>query len=280
MGGDTLLPPGALDRAEHASTWIGARRGIREVGYGLSLYRIEGDDGRVWSGHAGGVEGGISDLSYLPDEGVGYAVQINAAHGGAMREIGKAMRGTVATLSLRRDAADGRAHAIEGAADGTSYERIGTATAVTTLAAVALWVTSLIVSLLVALWGVLRWVVRRVRRRSGAPEKVSAAGAALWRLSIAATGIMALFLVGLTRGFQDVHALGTVSALSILVFATPIAFAGCAVAGTVLMTKTRAPMADRRQHVSLWLARSATCLHPLTAACLARHHVIGWRPWA
>ncbi len=362
IGGDTLLPPGTLDRAEHASTWIGARTGIRDVGYGLGLYRQEDDDGRVWTGHAGGVEGGISDLSYLPAEGVGYALQINAAHGGAMREISKAVRayltrdlprpravralplspviarefagwyrpvsprpqivaflerivglqhlgasgqtvrlspligaaasyvpvdsllfrterGAVTTMSLHRDAADGRAHAMDGPGGGTSFERIGTATALTTLAATALWVMALIVSVLAAVWGSLRWVVRRVGRGVDATKPGAAAGAVLWRISIVATGCGMLYLVGLTLGFQDVHAMGTVSAISLLVFATPIVFAVCAVAGLALMFRGGTPIVNGRQRASLWLARCATCLHLLTASYLARHDVIGWRPW-
>jgi hypothetical protein len=74
--------------------------------------------------------------------------------------------------------------------------------------------------------------------------------------------------------------MGMVSALSILLFAAPIAFATCAVFGLVLMLKAKTPTVRGGQRVSLWLARGAICLHLLTAIYLARHHVIGWRPWA
>jgi CubicO group peptidase (beta-lactamase class C family) len=85
VGGDTLIPPALLERAEHSRTWVGTRLGMTEAGYGLGLYRTEGDDGRLWAGHSGGVEGGLSDLSYLPEYGVGYSLQINAMRGRALR---------------------------------------------------------------------------------------------------------------------------------------------------------------------------------------------------
>jgi CubicO group peptidase (beta-lactamase class C family) len=92
VGADTILPPQLLDRAERASTWIGTRTGISDVGYGLTLYRTEGADGRIWTGHEGGVEGGLSDLSYLPEHGLGYALQINASSGGTLRVLAAAVR--------------------------------------------------------------------------------------------------------------------------------------------------------------------------------------------
>lgn len=84
VGGDTLLPPALMERAEHGSSWVGIDLGITEVGYGLGLYRVEGDDGRIWAGHSGAVEGGLSDVSYLPNDGVGYSLQINAMRGRAL----------------------------------------------------------------------------------------------------------------------------------------------------------------------------------------------------
>jgi CubicO group peptidase (beta-lactamase class C family) len=92
IGTDTLLQPGALDRAERSQTWIGTRVGLTEAGYGLGLYTTEGTDGRLWAGHAGGVEGGLSDLSYLPADGVGYSLQINASRGRALRLMSELVR--------------------------------------------------------------------------------------------------------------------------------------------------------------------------------------------
>ncbi|MCU0634874.1 MAG: beta-lactamase family protein, partial [Gemmatimonadaceae bacterium] len=84
VDGDTLIPPADLDRAEYSRTWSGTRHGLSGVGYGLTLYRTDGDDGRIWAGHAGGVEGGLSDLSYLPTEGRGYSLQVNATRSRAL----------------------------------------------------------------------------------------------------------------------------------------------------------------------------------------------------
>jgi CubicO group peptidase (beta-lactamase class C family) len=92
INGDTLIAPALLERAEHARTWVGTRHGITEVGYGLGLYRTEGTDGRLWAGHSGGVEGGLSDLSYLPEYGVGYSLQINAMRGRALQLMAEEVR--------------------------------------------------------------------------------------------------------------------------------------------------------------------------------------------
>lgn len=92
LGRDTLITAELLSRAERSETWIGARVGITAGGYGLGLYSSEGEDGRLWAGHSGGVEGGLSDLSYLPDEGVGYSLQINAMRGRALGQMSALVR--------------------------------------------------------------------------------------------------------------------------------------------------------------------------------------------
>jgi CubicO group peptidase (beta-lactamase class C family) len=103
IDGRVLLPPEALTRAEHAQTWIGVQAGI-PVGYGLHLYQQPDTLGFVWTGHNGGVEGGLSDLSYLVDHGVGYAFQINSGSGVAFTEIAQLVRSF-----LTRGLAPGRA---------------------------------------------------------------------------------------------------------------------------------------------------------------------------
>ena len=84
--GDTLLPRAAIERMERSETWLGARAGLT-IGYGLHLYRVADTLGFVWTGHNGGVEGGLCDLSYLPAYGVGYAYQINTANAKAEEAI-------------------------------------------------------------------------------------------------------------------------------------------------------------------------------------------------
>lgn len=91
IGGDTLLPREDIERMEHPATWIGTRAGL-SIGYGLHMYSMPDTTGWVWKGHNGGMQGGLSDMSYLPEAGVGYAAQINAANGEVLGEIGRQVR--------------------------------------------------------------------------------------------------------------------------------------------------------------------------------------------
>ena len=69
-------------------------------GYGLHLYQQADSLGFIWTGHNGGVEGGISNLSDLPDDSVGYAFQTNTANGAAVNEFATLVRSFV-THGLR-----------------------------------------------------------------------------------------------------------------------------------------------------------------------------------
>jgi hypothetical protein len=62
-----------------------------KAGYGLSNYTSV-HDGFVYHGHNGGVDGGLTDMSYLPDYGVGYFYSINSGNGDAFGKIGDAIR--------------------------------------------------------------------------------------------------------------------------------------------------------------------------------------------
>ena len=88
--GKQIVPAAAIDRMEvPMSTWA-ARDGMK-AGYGLSNYwGIE--DGFVYHGHNGGVEGGLTDMSYMPDYNVGYFYSINSGNGDAFEKIGKTIR--------------------------------------------------------------------------------------------------------------------------------------------------------------------------------------------
>lgn len=97
----TVLPAADIDRMESPqSTWA-ARDGLKD-GYGLSNYWTIAD-GFVYHGHNGGVNGGLTDMSYLPNDGVGYFYSINAANGDAFDRIGKAIRAYI-TARLQRPA--------------------------------------------------------------------------------------------------------------------------------------------------------------------------------
>lgn len=88
--GKQIVPSSDIDRMEvPESTWA-AKEGMK-TGYGLSNYwSIE--DGFVYHGHDGGVEGGITNMAYMPDYDAGYFFSINSASGDAFEKIAKAIR--------------------------------------------------------------------------------------------------------------------------------------------------------------------------------------------
>ena len=90
VDGKQIVPSADIDRMEvPESTWA-AQQGLK-AGYGLSNYwSIE--DGFVYHGHNGGVNGGLTEMSYMPEYGVGYFYSINSANGDAFTKIGKAIR--------------------------------------------------------------------------------------------------------------------------------------------------------------------------------------------
>jgi CubicO group peptidase (beta-lactamase class C family) len=99
--GKQVVPSSDIDRMEVAeSTWA-AKEGLK-AGYGLSNYWSIAD-GFVYHGHDGGVEGGITNLAYMPDYDVGYFFSINSASGDAFEKIGKAIRAYI-TNKLQKPA--------------------------------------------------------------------------------------------------------------------------------------------------------------------------------
>lgn len=88
--GMNVVPATGIDRMEvPRSTWA-ARAGIT-TGYGLasgSLIR----DGFVWRGHSGDIQGGLSELWYVPEHGIGYFTSINSGNGFDSFRIGQAIR--------------------------------------------------------------------------------------------------------------------------------------------------------------------------------------------
>jgi CubicO group peptidase (beta-lactamase class C family) len=101
VAGKQLVPASDIDRMEiSTSTWA-AKDGLKPA-YGLSNYwSIE--DGFVYHGHDGGVEGGLTDMSYMPDYNVGYFFSINSGNGDAFEKIGKAIRAYI-TRNLAKPA--------------------------------------------------------------------------------------------------------------------------------------------------------------------------------
>jgi CubicO group peptidase (beta-lactamase class C family) len=99
VNGAPVIPSADIDRMESpVSTWA-AKDGLKS-GYGLSNY-WSFNDGFVYHGHDGGVEGGLTDMSYMPEYGVGYFYSINTGNGEAFDKIGKAIKKYV-TLKLQK----------------------------------------------------------------------------------------------------------------------------------------------------------------------------------
>jgi hypothetical protein len=99
VNGTQVIPAADIDRMENpVSTWP-AKDGLK-AGYGLSNYWTF-NDGFVYHGHDGGVEGGLTDMSYMPEYGVGYFFSINSGNGDAFDKITKAIRKYI-TLKLQR----------------------------------------------------------------------------------------------------------------------------------------------------------------------------------
>jgi CubicO group peptidase (beta-lactamase class C family) len=101
VDGKPIVPASDIDRMESpASTWA-AKDGMK-AGYGLSNYwSIE--DGFVYHGHDGGVNGGLTEMAYMPDYGVGYFFSINSGSGDAFQKMGKAIRAYI-TNKLQKPA--------------------------------------------------------------------------------------------------------------------------------------------------------------------------------
>lgn len=85
-----LISPASLTRMETPGTTPAAQAGMKD-GYALGNYTTS-RKGFVFHGHNGGVNGGVSDLSYQPELGVGYAMMINSDSGDALDRISKLIR--------------------------------------------------------------------------------------------------------------------------------------------------------------------------------------------
>lgn len=91
VNGKQLLSASSIQRMETPTTPWSAQGGLK-TGYGLHNYTSMDDRGFVWHGHNGGVEGGLSEMLYLPEAGVGYFFSINAGEGDAFHEISRELK--------------------------------------------------------------------------------------------------------------------------------------------------------------------------------------------
>ncbi len=99
VAGKQIVPASDIDRMEVPATTWAAKDGLK-FGYGLANYATV-QDGFVYHGHNGGVEGGLTEMAYVPDNGVGYFFSINSGNGDAFDKIGKAIRAYV-TRNLQK----------------------------------------------------------------------------------------------------------------------------------------------------------------------------------
>ena len=80
-----LISEQSLHRMETPQTTLGAVAGT-ETGYGLANYSSY-HRGFRYQGHNGGVMGGLTELAYCPELGVGHVIMINCGDGGAFWRI-------------------------------------------------------------------------------------------------------------------------------------------------------------------------------------------------
>jgi CubicO group peptidase (beta-lactamase class C family) len=99
VSGTLILPSGSIDRMEIPTRTWGAQAGLK-AGFGLSDYTTI-HDGFVYHGHGGDLGGGHTDMSYLPEYGVGYFYSINSDSSEAFGRIGDAIRAYI-TRNLTR----------------------------------------------------------------------------------------------------------------------------------------------------------------------------------
>lgn len=90
VGDSQILPTEVIEAMELPRSSITARSGLG-LGYGLHLSTYV-DSGWVWVGHDGGVNGGLTNMAYRPDQGVGFAFMINSGNGKAFERIGRLVR--------------------------------------------------------------------------------------------------------------------------------------------------------------------------------------------
>jgi CubicO group peptidase (beta-lactamase class C family) len=85
IGENQLIDEQSLKRMETSASTTGDKAGL-EYGYGLANYSTPYKS-YVYRSHGGGVNGGLTDFSYLPTHQLGYAVMINSDNGHALSQI-------------------------------------------------------------------------------------------------------------------------------------------------------------------------------------------------
>lgn len=90
VNGRQLVSASSLSRMETAGSTPAARAG-QEVGYGLHNYSSVHEHW-VYRAHDGGVNGGLTEMAYLPEAGAGHAIMVNSDDFVAFRKISDLVR--------------------------------------------------------------------------------------------------------------------------------------------------------------------------------------------
>jgi hypothetical protein len=90
VGGIQVIPAASIERMETPTRTWEAQQGLK-AGYGLSSF-VSVHDGFVYHGHTGGIPGALTDVSYVPEYGMGYFYSINSDNNLAFRRIGDVIR--------------------------------------------------------------------------------------------------------------------------------------------------------------------------------------------
>jgi CubicO group peptidase (beta-lactamase class C family) len=122
VNGKQIVPEADIDRMESPTTTWAAKEGLK-YGYGLGNYWST-HKGFVYHGHDGGVEGGLTEMAYMPDYGVGYFYSMNTGNGDAFDKIGKAIRAYL-TRDLARPALPPEAPLPAHATDYAGWYEVG-----------------------------------------------------------------------------------------------------------------------------------------------------------
>jgi len=99
VNGVAVMPAASIDRMETPTRTWEAQQGLK-AGYGMSNYTSV-HDGFVYHGHDGGVNGGLTEMAYMPEYGVGFFYSINTGNGAAFGKVGDAIRAYI-TRNLTR----------------------------------------------------------------------------------------------------------------------------------------------------------------------------------
>ena len=283
--GKAILSPASIDRMERPMTRWGATKAGLQTGYGLHNYTTLDDQGFVWHGHNGGVEGGLSELAYLPEHHVGYFFSINGDRGEAFEEIGKQIRlflekelprPVFAGGTYRGEKKGAPALALVDTEEGLvaqggswTFRKTGAFRAIASIGLTAAFLLVVVAVLLFALVWIPRWLFRRMR---GVPNLHLRLLPLLAVLSfLGACLAMALYDEDLIPRF------GAPTPWSIAFVAGTWAFALFSAASFLAL------LAAKRQGMNraAWLhAVVVSLLLAIGALYLAWWGVIGWRPWS